>query len=39
VRHSLTADAHTMKFTLVRNAIGNSPSGGASGLAAAIGSL
>jgi hypothetical protein len=39
VQHSLTADAHTMKFTLVRNAIGAAPSSGASGLAAAIGSL
>ena len=25
VRHTITADAHTMKFTLVRNAVGNPP--------------
>ena len=39
VRHTITADAHTMKFTLVRNAIGNPPSNGIDGLAAAIGGL
>ena len=37
VRHTITADAHTMKFTLVRNAVGNPPSNGAAGVAAAIG--
>lgn len=36
VRHTITADAHKMKFVLVRNAVGNPPSGGAGGLAAAI---
>ncbi len=39
VRHTITADAHTMKFTLVRNAVGNPPSNGADGLAAAIGGV
>lgn len=39
VRHTITADAHTMKFTLVRNAVGNPPSNGADGLAAAIGGM
>jgi phage protein D len=39
VRHTITADAHTMKFTLVRNAVGNAPANGADGLAAAIGGL
>jgi phage protein D len=39
VRHTITADAHTMKFTLVRNAVGKSPSNGADGLAAAIGGM
>jgi len=28
VRHRLTADAHKMKFTLVRNAVGPAPTGG-----------
>jgi phage protein D len=28
VRHRITADAHKMKFTLVRNAVGPAPSGG-----------
>jgi hypothetical protein len=28
VRHTITAEAHTMKFVLVRNAIGPQPSGG-----------
>ncbi len=28
VRHTITADTHTMKFTLVRNAVGPEPSGG-----------
>ncbi len=38
VRHRITQQAHTMKFTLVRNAVGNAPSGGG-GLAGALGSL
>jgi hypothetical protein len=38
VRHSLTPDAHTMRFVLVRNAVGAAPSGGG-GLAAAVGGL
>jgi hypothetical protein len=37
VRHTINADAHTMKFVLVRNAIGPAPSGGAGGLANLIG--
>jgi phage protein D len=37
VRHRITQQAHTMKFTLVRNAVGKPPSGG--GLAGALGSL
>ena len=28
VRHTITADAHKMKFVLVRNAVGSPPSGG-----------
>ncbi len=36
VRHSLDADSHTMKLTLVRNAVGAGNGGGASGLAAAV---
>jgi phage protein D len=28
VRHTLTPDSHTMKFVLVRNAVGSPPSGG-----------
>jgi hypothetical protein len=36
VRHHITQQAHTMKFTLVRNAVGNVPSGGG-GLAGALG--
>jgi hypothetical protein len=28
VRHSITAESHKMKFTLVRNAVGPAPSGG-----------
>lgn len=32
VRHKITEDVHTMRFVLVRNAVGNSPSGGAGGL-------
>jgi len=32
VRHSITANSHRMKFILVRNAIGQPPSGSAAGL-------
>jgi len=39
VRHTITADAHTMKFTLVRNAVGNPPSSGVAGVAAALGGM
>jgi hypothetical protein len=39
VRHKINADAHTMKFVLVRNAVGPPPSGGAGGLANLIGAL
>lgn len=31
VRHLITPDAHTMNFVLVRNAVGNQPSGGLPG--------
>jgi len=37
VRHSLTQEKHSMTFTLVRNAVGNPPSGGADGLAGMVG--
>jgi hypothetical protein len=36
VRHSLDEDSHTMKLTLVRNAVGAGNGGGGSGLAAAV---
>jgi phage protein D len=40
VRHKITQDVHSMRFVLVRNAVGNPPSGGAGGLlAAAAGAL
>jgi len=39
VRHTITADAHKMKFVLARNAVGPAPSGGAGGLAALVGQL
>jgi hypothetical protein len=39
VRHTITADSHKMKFTLMRNAVGPSPSGGAGGLSALVGGL
>jgi hypothetical protein len=32
VRHTITADAHKMRFVLVRNAVGKAPGGGAGGL-------
>jgi hypothetical protein len=32
VRHTITADAHRMRFVLVRNAVGKAPGGGAGGL-------
>jgi phage protein D len=32
VRHSISGSAHTMRFTLVRNAVGPAPSGGGGGL-------
>ena len=37
VRHRITQEAHTMKFVLLRNAVGNPPAGGAGGLAALVG--
>jgi hypothetical protein len=37
VRHTITADAHKMKFVLVRNAVGPPPSGG--GLGSILGGL
>lgn len=39
VRHVIGPDSHTMKFTLVRNAVGNAPANGSSLLAAAAGAL
>ena len=39
VRHTITADAHKMKFVLVRNAVGPAPSGGAGGLAGLVGQV
>ncbi len=33
VRHTISADAHKMKFVLARNAVGPAPSGGSGGLA------
>jgi phage protein D len=33
VRHTINADAHKMRFVLVRNAVGPAPGGGTSGLA------
>ena len=40
VRHKIAQDVHSMRFVLVRNAVGNPPSGGAGGLlAAAAGAL
>jgi hypothetical protein len=37
VRHRLTQEAHKMTFTLLRNAVGNPPSGGSGGLSALVG--
>jgi len=37
VRHQLTQEAHKMTFTLLRNAVGNPPSGGSGGLSALVG--
>jgi len=39
VRHRLTQEAHTMAFTLLRNAIGNPPPGNAGGLSALVGAV
>jgi phage protein D len=39
VRHRITQDVHTMHFVLVRNAVGNEPSGGGGLLGAAAGAL
>jgi hypothetical protein len=39
VRHRLTQEAHQMRFELLRNAVGNPPTGGAGGLAALAGAL
>lgn len=39
VHHTITPDKHTMKFVLVRNAVGAAPAGGAGGLAAVVGAL
>jgi Phage tail baseplate hub (GPD) len=36
VRHTITADAHKMKFVLVRNAVGPAPSGSSGGLAGLV---
>jgi len=37
VRHQLTQEAHKMTFTMLRNAVGNPPSGGTGGLSALVG--
>jgi len=37
VRHSISADAHKMKFVLVRNAVGPPPAGGGASLPAGVG--
>jgi phage protein D len=37
VRHRITPEAHSMKFVLLRNAVGAAPAGGAGGLAALVG--
>jgi phage protein D len=39
VRHTITADAHRMRFVLVRNAVGRPASGGVGGLAALAGGI
>jgi phage protein D len=39
VRHRLTREAHEMTVTLLRNAVGGAPSGGAGGLAGMVGAL
>jgi phage protein D len=39
VWHSISADAHKMKFQLVRNAVGPAPSGGSGGLAGLVGQV
>jgi phage protein D len=39
VRHIVTPASYKMKFSLVRNAVGQAPSGGAGGLASLVGSL
>ena len=39
VRHRLSREAHEMTVTLLRNAVGGAPSGGAGGLAGMIGAL
>jgi phage protein D len=39
VRHRITQQAHTMKFTLVRNAVGTASAGGAGGLAGLAGAM
>jgi phage protein D len=39
VNHSISADAHKMKFVLVRNAVGPAPSGGSGGLAGLVGQV
>ncbi len=39
VRHTLTRDAHRMRFVLVRNAVGGTSAGGAGGLLGALGGL
>ena len=37
VRHRMTQEAHTMKFVLLRNAVGKPPAGGTGGLSALVG--
>jgi hypothetical protein len=37
VRHRLTQEGHKMHFTLLRNAVGNPPTGSSGGLSALVG--
>jgi phage protein D len=39
VRHTISPDAHSMRFALVRNAVGATPASGAGGLASLVGAL
>jgi hypothetical protein len=39
VRHTISPEAHSMRFVLVRNAVGAAPTGGAGGLAGLAGAI